>query len=341
MAELIQPPPEARNLPSPPTDATSSLSYLLPDDQSSSSRLLASSSWDGSVRVHDTTTMTTALNSGGTTGELKLVHCMETGPLLSLAVESKTLYTGSLEGSVQMLDIESKTPQLVGRHQAGAGAAARGGTRSGSSGNACSCLVALPSSQPLLASASWNRKFHLCDVRQGSGGSSSFGGGGGKPAATVDLPGKAFAMDVDTSHSRVVVACSGRRTCLIDIRRIAAGGGGAAAGADYSWDAEMVLNAESSQKHQTRCVRFFADGNAISVGSVEGRVSVESTTERDVSTMKKIYAFKCHREGTSLRLLPDMVLWLSYTRVLLFFLTQATATHCIILCLICLIFIST
>jgi WD40 repeat protein len=287
MAEQLQPPPEARSLPSPPTDATSSLSYLPDDSSSSSSSLLASASWDGSVRVHETTTMTTAPVGPG--GELKLVHCMETGPLLSMAVESKTLYTGSLDGSVQMLDIESKTPQLVGRHQATSAAAAavpgNSNSSSSSSNNACSCLVALPSSQPLLASASWNKKFHLWDVRQSSG----------RPATTADLPGKAFAMDVDMLHSRVVIACSGRRTCLIDIRRIAASAG---TGTDYSWDAEIVLNAESSQKHQTRCVRFFADGNAIAVGSVEGRVSVESTTERDVGTMKKIYAFKCHREGT-------------------------------------------
>jgi mRNA export factor len=268
MAELVKPPPEAKSLPSPPTDATSSLSYL-PDNDSLS--LLASSSWDGSVRVHNTTM---------TCPELKLVHSMETGPLLSLAVESKTLYTGSLDGSVQMLDIESKTPQLIGRHQAAGAAKANGTVATINNSNACSCLVALPSAQPLLASASWNRKFHIWDVRQSS-----------PCATTVDLPGKAFAMDVDTLHSRVVIGCSGRRTCLIDIRRIPASASGS------SWEAEMVLNAESSQKHQTRCVRFFADGNAIAIGSVEGRVSVESVTERDVSAMKKIYAFKCHREG--------------------------------------------
>uniref|UniRef100_A0A6U3A785 Uncharacterized protein n=1 Tax=Entomoneis paludosa TaxID=265537 RepID=A0A6U3A785_9STRA len=108
----------------------------------------------------------------------------------------------------------------------------------------------------------------------------------------MNLPGKAFTMD--THESRVVVGCSGRRTCLLDIRRSVV-----EEDASTLWTADSVLEAESSQKHQMRCVRFFPDGQSIAVGSVEGRVAVESVvpTSAAADTMQKMYAFKCHREG--------------------------------------------
>jgi WD40 repeat protein len=129
--------------------------------------------------------------------------------------------------------------------------------------------VSLDGENPkLLASASWSKKFYLWDIRQASS------------VTTLDLPGKAFAMDVDRNHNRIVIATSGRKTCFIDIR---------------NGKADFVLERESSLKFQTRCVQFFPEGTGIALGSVEGRVGVEFLDELGVpSTMKK-YAFKCHR----------------------------------------------
>ena len=81
-----QPPPEAKPLPSPPNDGITALSYL-PNNASS---LLASTSWDGSVRLHDTSQMSSVLS-----------HSMDSGPLLSLATPEDTnvLVTGGLDGS--------------------------------------------------------------------------------------------------------------------------------------------------------------------------------------------------------------------------------------------------
>jgi cell cycle arrest protein BUB3 len=83
-----------------------------------------------------------------------------------------------------------------------------------------------------------------------------------------------------------VVATSGRRTCFFDANNPA------------SMDS-MVIERESSLKYQTRCVRFFPDGAAIALGSVEGRVAVEFLDELNVPATggRKKYAFKCHRSG--------------------------------------------
>lgn len=151
---------------------------------------------------------------------------------------------------------------LVGRHEGG------GSTSS----SACSCLASLPDSPNLVASASWNRQFSLWDTRAR------------KAVATLDLPGKAFSMDV-TSGNRIVVATSGRRNVIVDIPAM-------------NPKPEIVLDRESSLKFQTRTIRFFPDGRGFALGSVEGRVGVEFLEELQVPTNSmKRYAFKCHRVG--------------------------------------------
>lgn len=261
MADDAQPPPETKLLPDAPTDGVSRMLYL-PTSTSSSPRL-ASTSWDGTVCLYDTSDRKRVLS-----------HAMESGPLLSLAAPStmNTVVTGGLDGSIRMLDFETSNLQTIGRH----------GMESSDGKVACSCLAALSSltqtqsgTPALIASAGWDRQFHVWDIRQQT------------PVATVKLPGKAFSMDYDAVHDRVVVATSGRRTCFFDVRNPA------------SVDSTMVLERESSLKYQTRCVRFFPDGAAIALGSVEGRVAVEFLDELNVPSAggRKKYAFKCHRSG--------------------------------------------
>lgn len=80
------PTPETKSLPLPPTDGITALSFT----KKVPSQFLASTSWDGSVRMHDTAQMLAVLSLP-----------MESGPLLSLAtpVDSNTLLTGGLDGS--------------------------------------------------------------------------------------------------------------------------------------------------------------------------------------------------------------------------------------------------
>ena len=68
------------------TDGITKLEYLQKDNKS----LLASTSWDGSFRLHDTSSKSAILAQG-----------MESGPLLSLACSAKLdgVATGGLDGS--------------------------------------------------------------------------------------------------------------------------------------------------------------------------------------------------------------------------------------------------
>ena len=73
---------EAKALPDAPTDGVSSLSFL-----PSCSPLLASTSWDGAIAVHDIEQWNRQVS-----------HNMESGPLLSLTVlPDTTLVSGGLD----------------------------------------------------------------------------------------------------------------------------------------------------------------------------------------------------------------------------------------------------
>lgn len=109
----------------------------------------------------------------------------------------------------------------------------------------------------------------------------------GTAVTTVTIPGKAFALDVDIARQRIVVGTAGRRICFIDIRMN---------GTDTL--AELIIDRESSLKYQTRTVKYFPDGKAIALGSIEGRVAVEYLDDIGLDCAgKKKYAFKCHRVG--------------------------------------------
>jgi cell cycle arrest protein BUB3 len=243
---MAAPPPEAKPLPSPPTDGITALSFI-PE-----SNILASTSWDGCVRMHDADAMSPLL-----------CQTPESGPLLSLATpvaHADTLLAGGMDGSVRKLDIPTSTFSVVGRHS----------PKVTQGKNAVSCLHALEGS--LVASAGWDSQFNLWDVRTS----------GTAPLSSLSLPAKAFCMDYDASHNRIVVCTAGRKTCIIDVR------GG---------KVELVLERDSSLKYQTRCVQFFPKGVGLALGSIEGRVAVEFLEDLGIPADRKKYAFKCHRVG--------------------------------------------
>mmetsp|Transcript_21661 Transcript_21661/g.51165 ORF Transcript_21661/g.51165 Transcript_21661/m.51165 type:complete len:427 (-) Transcript_21661:107-1387(-) len=269
-------------------------------------RLLASTSWDGVVRVHDTSR--TWDPSNGSSSNAVLAHNMESGPLLSLAVPSSSsssqqiLVTGGLDGSVKVLDMTTSTVQILGRHTVGentTGQQKSDDLTNDASNNiirpGVSCLRAVGGNYPqLIASASWSRQLCLWDLRTSSSSSDS----NSSPVAKMALPGKAFSMDVDPIHGRIIVATSGRNNCFYDIR---AGAGG---NDDMDVKLESMLERESSLKFQTRAVQYFhGTGNSFCISSIEGRVGVEylddlvvgSSADGGGGEKKKKYAFKCHR----------------------------------------------
>ena len=259
------------------TDGISALQFLAstsPAGGGSSTRL-ASTSWDGNLRLHDT-------SEAKESSPGLLSHNMESGPLLSLAAPLSVngLVTGGLDGSVKMLDIETTTVQEIGKHKKDDGKDEETSAAAMSISAACACLSAMNGDNPhLVASASWNKQLCLWDIRQSSNQGA---------VANMELPGKAFSMDVDSVHGRILVATSGRHNIFYDLRK---------AGND-AYTLEQSLNRESSLKFQTRTVQFFPDGHAFCIGSIEGRVGVEFLEELGLANngMKK-YAFKCHRVG--------------------------------------------
>ena len=87
--EEQQPPPEARVLADGPSDGVTALRYL-PKKQEH----LASTSWDGSVRLHQ-------IGDDDSNSKALLSQSMASGPLLSLATPQgmDAVVTGGLDGS--------------------------------------------------------------------------------------------------------------------------------------------------------------------------------------------------------------------------------------------------
>eukprot|EP00533_Pseudo-nitzschia_delicatissima_P006852 CAMPEP_0116087054 /NCGR_PEP_ID=MMETSP0327-20121206/5170_1 /TAXON_ID=44447 /ORGANISM="Pseudo-nitzschia delicatissima, Strain B596" /LENGTH=388 /DNA_ID=CAMNT_0003578119 /DNA_START=58 /DNA_END=1224 /DNA_ORIENTATION=+ len=284
-----QPPPEAKLLDKFP-DGISALQYLPPSSSDDGTkRLLASTSWDGAIRVHDTS------SEKPSSSRLLLTHNMESGPLLSLAVgvgsstsETASIITGGLDGTIKSFDIATSTVQSIGFHEIGNDSASDG-TKTNIT-NACSCLSTIgndANSSNVVASASWNRQLCIWDLRQQNSD---------KASAQAVLPGKAFSMDVDGSRNRIIVATSGRRTCVYDLRMLKE---------ENAYKLDAVLERQSSLKFQTRCIRLFPDGHGFCLGSIEGRVGVEFldalADDRMLAVVEKPkkYAFKCHRDTNS------------------------------------------
>ena len=177
---------------------------------------------------------------------------------------------------VRKFDVSKSTSSIVGLHSEGEVPS------NGESKIACSCLSFV--NESLLASAGWDSKFYLWDVRCSSENSIS------KPVSSIQLPGKAFSMD-SVNGNRVVVSTSGRKTCIIDVRMNNNDN-------DEDVSTEMVLNRDSSLKYQTRVVRFFPDGKGMAFGSIEGRVAIEFLDELGVDS-KGMYYFIQKSKSTS------------------------------------------
>lgn len=243
---------ELRSLPDPPTDGITQLCYF---QRESSDSLLAVTSWDGALRLYDTTAMKPIC-----------LQSMESGPLLGLSVCSagKSVFTGGLDGAIRKFDIDSTSVAVIGHHSPHIK------EPSDTESVACSCLSSISFGDPkaptrFIASAGWDKNFYIWDTSNCHK----------KPVVEIKLPGKAFSMDVDTSSgTRVAIVTSGRRVVVIDVKL----------DENNSPTASIVLDRESSLKYQSRVCRFFPDGRGLAIGSIEGRVAIEFLEEIGVSS---------------------------------------------------------
>ena len=240
---------------------------------------------------------------------------MDSGPLLSMAVgvvaggggssSSGVIYTGGSDGTIQQFEIATSTITTVGRHSNNNSSSSSNNDDTAATTNknnnnnadlltgrkkvAVSCLSSIDCN--LVASAGWDKKFHIWDIRRQCCPSATSSSSYSSSALSIDLPGKAFSMDASSDGTKIVVATSGRRNCFFDIRSLssksmvvvqddndtAAGGGlgEEGGGAVAVVTAELLSDRESSLKYQTRCIKFFPDTTGIAVGSIEGRVAIE------------------------------------------------------------------
>ncbi len=230
---------------------------------------------------------------------------MECGPLLSMTSPSSSskVFTGGIDGSIRQFDIVTSTASLIGMH--GANSSSNDDTNKKV---ACSALSTIHDSTSLIASAGWDAKFHLWDVRNHNNH---------QPVITLDLPGKAFGMDTSLDGSKVVVATSGRKNCFIDVRSsslLSVGNNQDKENSQQPPIANMILQRDSSLKYQTRCIKFFPNAQGIAIGSIEGRVAIEYLTDIGITNPdnKKKYAFKCHRVNDTIYPVNDIAFHPTY-----------------------------
>ena len=172
-----------------------------------------------------------------------------------------TVYCGGVDGKIHRFDVKSDTIAEIGAH-----------SHDDPMKLAVSSLKSV--NESLLASAGWDGSFQLWDTRTNNN------------TASIELPGKAFDMDISSDGNMAVIATSGRRNVFVDLRSVSSS----------KDDIPLLANRESSLKYQTRCIKFFPDCTGIATGSIEGRVAIEYLDDVGIfSGNKKKYAFKCHR----------------------------------------------
>lgn len=165
-----------------------------------------------------------------------------------------SVFSGGLDNAVKRIDVATTQATVLGTHNA-----------------AVRCIEWLPT-RGLVASAGWDSTLRLWDPRAAPGSG---------PTAQLTLPGKAFSMSA--SDAKLVVATSGRRIEIYDLRTLG----------DPGKTPEQ--SREYPLKFQTRCVRSFPNGQGYAVSSVEGRVGIEYfDLSKEIQDTK--YAFKCHRK---------------------------------------------
>ena len=100
------------------------------------------------------------------------------------------------------------------------------------------------SNGPMIVTGSWDRTIKFWDLRQPM------------PIGTIACKEKVYSMD--TRVDRLAIATAERKIHFVDLLR----------------PSEIHETIESPLKTQTRVIKYFTDGTAITIGSIEGRVGI-------------------------------------------------------------------
>lgn len=132
-------------------------------------------------------------------------------------------------------------------------------------------VVSIPNNTALVATGGWDANVKIWDSRLPTNTCC---------IATIQQPGKVYAMDISPDATTLVIGTHGRHVNLYDIRNPNA--------------PTQVQRRESSLKHQTRAIKCNTDSTGYAQSSIEGRVAIEYFNPSEEWQNLK-YAFKCHR----------------------------------------------
>ncbi|KAM9978869.1 hypothetical protein ACTFIY_012602 [Dictyostelium cf. discoideum] len=118
----------------------------------------------------------------------------------------------------------------------------------------------------VLVTASWDKTLKYWDTRQQTG----------TPVLSLELTERIYAMDM--LYPLLAVATADRKIYIYDLKN----------------PQSPYKTVESLLKYQTRCISCFPDKSGFALGSIEGRVAIQSL---DDSKQENSFTFKCHREN--------------------------------------------
>jgi cell cycle arrest protein BUB3 len=190
----------------------------------------------------------------------KLQEFQHKAAVLDCAMDASTCFAGGVDCSITAHDVETGVARVVGKHAAGV-----------------KC-VEVSAATNSIVSAGWDAQLKVWDMRAATTGSS--GDGSAAASASATLPAKAFTMA--THGFSAVVGCAQRCVNVYDLRNL---------------DAPLEQRT-SPLKKQSRCVRYYPDGSAFCLASVEGRVAIEYLGLTGDAAAEKNFTFKCHRSKT-------------------------------------------
>ena len=149
--------------------------------------------------------------------------------------------------------------------------------------------VAYSTEHNILLSTSWDSTLHVHDPPS-------------RRYIRITLAAKPFAMAL--TKDRAVVAMADRKVSVYELNalRELVEQAGETADGRQPLTVEPWQQRESSLKFMTRAVACMPDGTGFATSSIEGRVSVDRF---DPELEKQAYAFKCHREKSTMAALGE------------------------------------
>lgn len=163
-------------LSNPPEDSISELSFSPQAD------VLSVASWDNKVRIYE------VLATGQTEPRCMVQH---DAPVLSTcwSADGTKVFSGSVDKSVKIYDIQSGSSQVIGTHDAPV--------------KAVRFVEVGPSNTQAVVSGSWDKTLKYWDMRQP------------QPVATVAMPERVYAMD--SAQKLLVTATAERHVIIMDL----------------------------------------------------------------------------------------------------------------------------